>query len=279
MKKNDLRRRSIEKCLEEKGVLRIRELAEMFDVSEMTIRRDVSEMEKLGKARNLNGIVFSPAEDAPHSFSKQYDVLKEEKNQPEAKSALGEYAASLVERGDSIFMDVGSTVNQIAKCIPRDLKCNVLCTTLNSFLPLADNHYGELSLLGGLYDSGTQMFLSEENLSFIRRIRASKLFLSAAGIHQNLGLSCANSYEVPVKRALIQSAERVILVADSGKFGLVRSAYFCDLADVHEVITDDGLSEQWIDYLTHRGIKVHIVPLNSSRVTAVIQPYLSPEIN
>ena len=129
MKKNDLRRRSIEKCLEEKGVLRIRELAEMFDVSEMTIRRDVSEMEKLGKARNLNGIVFSPAEDAPHSFSKQYDVLKEEKNQPEAKSALGEYAASLVERGDSIFMDVGSTVNQIAKCIPRDLKCNVLCTT------------------------------------------------------------------------------------------------------------------------------------------------------
>ena len=75
----------------------------------------------------------------------------------------------------------------------------------------------------------TQLFAGEDGVDFIRSIRANKLFISAAGIHEDLGISCANSYEVPIKRAILQSAKQHILVADSSKFGVVRSAYFCDL--------------------------------------------------
>ena len=105
----------------------------------------------------------------------------------------------------------------------------------------------------------TQLFAGEDGVNFIRSIRANKLFISAAGIHEDLGISCANSYEVPIKRAILQSAKQHILVADSSKFGVVRSAYFCDLEDIDIVITDTGLSPEWRNILQERGVTLYQV--------------------
>lgn len=78
-------------------------------------------------------------------------------------------------------------------------------------------------------------------------------------MHEELGISCANSYEVATKRAILKSARQHILVADSSKFGVVRSAYFCDLADIDTVVTDNGLAPEWVSLLKQLGVTLYLV--------------------
>ena len=106
VKKNELRMQTLEKLIHEKGFMRICELAEMFDVSEMTIRRDIYTLEKQGIAKNLKGIVFASENTSLQLFTKQYDIREESNMQPEEKSALGAFAASQICEGDSILFDV-----------------------------------------------------------------------------------------------------------------------------------------------------------------------------
>lgn len=114
-------------------------------------------------------------------------------------------------------------------------------------------------MAGGYYYPTTQMFHCPESLRFIRSIRINKFFLSAAGVHETLGISCANSHEVATKQALMDSTQEHILVADSSKFGMVRSSYVCDLSEIHTIITDDQLSQPWIDRILAENITLHLV--------------------
>ena len=86
-----------------------------------------------------------------------------------------------------------------------------------------------------------------------------KVFVCAAGIHENLGISCANNYEVATKKAILQSAKQHILVADSSKFGVVRSSYFCNLEDIDTIITDNSLSEEWCSTVSEKKIYLKLV--------------------
>ena len=265
VKKNELRMQTLEKLIHEKGFMRICELAEMFDVSEMTIRRDIYTLEKQGIAKNLKGIVFASENTSLQLFTKQYDIREESNMQPEEKSALGAFAASQICEGDSILFDVGSTVGQIARFAPRDRNFNAFCVSLNSFLNLLDHPNAEIALAGGYFHPGTQMLLSEESLNFIYHIRATKLFLSAAGIHETMGISCANRFEVPVKNAMLKSSDKCILVADSSKFGVVRASHVCDLEQVDAIITDDELPDHWARFIEDRGITLHRVHLERGK--------------
>ena len=94
-------------------------------------------------------------------------------------------------------------------------------------------------------------------VAFIHNIRANKVFISAAGVHEELGISCANSYEVATKRAILKSA-RHILVADSSKFGVVRSAYFCNLTDIDTSDRHRPFVE-WANLLRQLGIVLYQV--------------------
>lgn len=145
----------------------------------------------------------------------------------------------MINAGDCIIFDTGTTTEQIAMHISSDTAFEALCFNRN--IQLYSRPHINIALAGGYYHPRTQLFTSEDGVNFIHGFRANKLFLSAAGIHENLGLSCADSYEAPIKRAILQSSKQHILVADSSKFGMVRSTYFCDLPDIDTVITDNGL--------------------------------------
>jgi DeoR/GlpR family transcriptional regulator of sugar metabolism len=91
------------------------------------------------------------------------------------------------------------------------------------------------------------------------RIRATKLFLSAAGVSRELGLTCANQYEVDVKQACIESSLQKILPADSKKFDQIRPAWFAPLDRMDMVITDSGISGEWVQVMEQTGISVQTV--------------------
>lgn len=105
------------------------------------------------------------------------------------------------------------------------------------------------------------MFESPEGISLIKKTRATKVFVSAAGVHENLGVTCSNNYEVLTKQAIINSSLEKILLVDSSKFGVVKSAYFADLDDFDTIITDDGISNEWKEIIHTKGIKLIIAML------------------
>jgi DeoR family deoxyribose operon repressor len=110
---------------------------------------------------------------------------------------------------------------------------------------------------GGVLHANTLMFESPEGLELITRHRATKAFISAAGVNVEFGVTCSNAYEREPKRVAIESAVEKILVADSSKFGMIRSDYFADLSDFDTVVTDSRLDPTHRDELERLGIRVY----------------------
>lgn len=239
--------------------LPLKEAAKQLDVSEMTVRRDVEIIEKSGLIRNIKGMLVPGSGAAKEQLVRKYDLLNAAQVQNEVKTRLGRFAADMIEEGECVIFDIGTTVEQIAAHLPADLEFEALCLTRNTLEHLCARPKVRVSLAGGVYRPDTELFISENGVDFVRSIRANKLFLSAAGIHETLGISCANRYELVYKRAILQSARQCILVADSSKFNVVRSAYFCDLSAIHAVLTDKNLSSEWVRILQERHIILYQV--------------------
>lgn len=256
MGKRELRMNRLVDIIHSCGYMPIRDIAQMLKVSEMTVRRDLAAVEKSGLLKNVNGVVVCGA---GQQVNREYVFESETKVQNEAKALIGHFAAGLISPGDCVIFDTGTTTEQIARCISPSLEFEALCFTRNILQHLCGLPHATLAMAGGFYHPGTQMFTSDEGVAFIHNIRANKVFISAAGVHEGLGISCANSYEVATKRAILKSARQHILVADSSKFGVVRSAYFCDLADIDAVVTDNGLAPEWVSLLGQLGVTLYLV--------------------
>ena len=239
------RQQDLINIIETQGMLPVRSIAAMLNVSEMTVRRD------LEKLRNDGG--------AAGEQSGQYNLLEAIEHSNHQKEEIGKYAASLIEPNDVIIIDTGSTTARILPYLPENMNLTILSYNANVLIELRHKPGIQLLFCGGNYHLNTEMFESEEGIAFIRRIRANKAFLSAAGIHRELGITCANTYEVATKQAAISSSSQKILVSDSSKFGRLRSAYFCDLDEIDTIITDHSLQKYWRDELRQRNIEIHEV--------------------
>ena len=239
------RQQDLINIIETQGMLPVRSIAAMLNVSEMTVRRD------LEKLRNDGG--------AAGEQSGQYNLLEAIEHSNHQKEEIGKYAASLIEPNDVIIIDTGSTTARILPYLPENMNLTILSYNANVLIELRHKPGIQLLFCGGNYHLNKEMFESEEGIAFIRRIRANKAFLSAAGIHRELGITCANTYEVATKQAAISSSSQKILVSDSSKFGRLRSAYFCDLDEIDTIITDHSLQKYWRDELRQRNIELHEV--------------------
>lgn len=259
MGKKDDRIKRLVDILHVRSYVSIKELSQLLDVSEMTVRRDIKILEANEITENVAGMtVYNPAHLGIRDHQ-SYNLVAEEKKQNTQKDAIGRYAASMVEAGDIVVIDTGTTTVRIVPHLPGNLGLTVLCYNINVLMELRRKPGVKMIFSGGYYQDNTQMFTCEEGVQFIQGVRAQKVFLSAAGVHQRLGITCANNYEVPTKKAILKSSLRKILVADSSKFGAVRSSYFCNLDEIDDIVTDSSLTEDWRGILAEMGIKLHIV--------------------
>ena len=239
--------------------LSVKEMAQILSVSEMTVRRDSKILEENHLVSNMNGVLVYNPGNTIFSQKKDYELDQESRVQNEAKTAIGRFAASLIEPDDFIILDTGTTTQQIIPYIRPEIKISMLCYNINILMQVYQRPNIKIDFAGGHYHPNAQMFESNEGIHFIQQIRANKAFISAAGVHKKLGITCVNSYEVPTKRAIIQSSVRHILVADSSKFGEVFSSYFCNLTDMDTIVTDTGLTSDWVSQIEKCGIQLYCV--------------------
>lgn len=257
MKKTD-RLKAIMETLRINNVSNVDELSRQLNVSHMTVRRDLVALEQEQEVRVLYGSVMLHPRRTEEAKQAPYSLIAAGAEFPEEKRRIGQLAASLIEPEDSLIIDAGSTTEYLAKYLPEDINYTVLSYALNIVAESARRRNCRTVFSGGLYHENTMMFESPEGLETIRSFRATKAFLSAAGLDADFGLTCMNAYERETKKLAIRSAQKVILLIDSSKFGVVRSDYFAPLSEFDEVITDQGIPDQYVTYIEDLGITVRI---------------------
>ncbi|MDD7434149.1 MAG: DeoR/GlpR family DNA-binding transcription regulator [Peptoniphilaceae bacterium] len=228
------------------------ELATRFQVSTMTIRRDLKYLESNGMLSSFPNIPrLSPG-------IGQYVFMEQAAHARDSKQRIANYARSLIEPNDIIIFDTGTTVHLLGMQLPNDISFTAICYNENLLPYLTDRENIQLILIGGYYHRGSRSFESIENVKFLRNLRATKIFVSTAGAEHS-GLTCFSQYEVIMKSTAIQCSLRKILLTDSTKFGLTKPAYFSSLEDMDEIVTDQDLSSEWREYLEGKNLKLTIV--------------------
>jgi DeoR family transcriptional regulator, deoxyribose operon repressor len=236
----------------------IRELSRRLDVSEMTIRRDLEVLSNDRKVRLVHAGAI-PAEGLSEEGLFLRAPALEDSPSAEERMRIGRKAASLVEPGDIVIIDSGSTTEWLARAIPADLPVTILCFALNILVAAGQGASRTVVFAGGSLHHDTLVFESPEGVSLVRRYRANKAFLSAGGVDAGLGLTCANPAEAELKKAAVASSQTRILLTDSRKFGTVKPAWFADLKDLDAIITDQGVSLEYVEILRELGIALHVV--------------------
>jgi DeoR family deoxyribose operon repressor len=248
--------RNIGNLLNEKMELSVKEIAEILQVSDMTVRRDLDALEAQGLIRRTHGgaVLLDPN----ISVMDPYILGEQTTKNAREKNLIGIRAASLVQPHETIFLDSGSTTPFIAKHLDSELPITVLCYTITNALEFYPRKNANLILLGGFFHRDSNIFHSDENLALVSKTRADKAFISTGGFDPELGLTTYFYYEADIKREMIRSARQIVLVTDSTKFGKISVTHFAGLDEVDTIITDNGISKECRTALVDRGIELII---------------------
>lgn len=244
------RQEKIRFLLQRHGYLTVADLAQRFNVSEMTIRRDLKELAAMGMVQREHGKAVYPQNPQPRNgifISRLGEAHKE-------KLAIGRAAADLVQEGESIILDSGTTTLAVA------LSINQKCIVVTNSLPVADvlgvRQDINTVLTGGEVQRTTYSLMGPLTRESISGFNADKLFLAATGVSVDKGLSTMSMMESEVKQAMINAAKEVILVAHSAKLDKTFYHTFVKWDKVDIFITDSEADPILLKRIDDQGVKV-----------------------
>ncbi len=250
----------LQRAIEARGVVRLHEAATLLAVSEMTVRRDLAACD--GRFTYLGGYIVggrtAARRQADGTWS--YVFAHEAETNAQGKRDACMRAAQLIVPGDTIFIDCGTTMPELAAHLPAEGTLTVVCYALNIAEIVCKRANLAVMLLGGLYQASSESFYSSpEALEMLGRIGITKAFFSAGGFHVGRGVTCSHFHEVPIKQKAINVSMKRYVVLDSSKFGVVRPAFFAPVDAFDAVVTDGRLTVTDRTMLAEAGISV-LVP-------------------
>ena len=231
--------------LQQNGSISVTQLSELFKVSEVTIRKDLSYLEQQKKLYRTHGsaILISPY------ISDRHVNEKEKKNVAE-KRAIGAAAAALVSQDDSIIIASGTTMAFLAREIKPVGRLTVITAAVPVTQILSQHADVDVIQLGGITRSSSVSVVGPFAEAMLRNFNCSKLFVGVDGIDTEFGLTTTN---------VLDAAQKVVVLADSSKFGRRGFSKICDLEAVDRIITDSGVQPLYLERLRERGIEVTVV--------------------
>jgi len=232
------RHQAIAELVASRGRVAVTELASHFDVTTETVRRDLSQLEKLRLLRRVHGgAVSTRSVTMLEAQLPDRDQANAEEKERIARAAI----ALLPEGGGTLLVDAGSTTARLAAHLPTGDQWTVITHAVPIAAMLAPLPHVELHLLPGRVRTATQAAVGHGTVEAIGQLRADLAFLGTNGISVRHGLSTPDPEEAATKRALVAGAERVVVLADSTKVGQERTVRFADLDDVDVLVTDDAI--------------------------------------
>jgi DeoR family transcriptional regulator of aga operon len=232
------RRRALLLRVREAGYVDAAALARDFEVDGSTIRRDLAQLTRAGLIRRTHGGVL-PAEPGT-VIDTPYEVREHEN--PEAKQAIARAAANLVQDGQTVILDNGSTTYQIAVELKRRRNLTIVTNDLRIGMCIAAQPANRLHMTGGVLLDTVYTLVGPAAVAAFDGLHADWAFLGAEGIDAEAGVTNINVVEIPTKHAMIAAATTVVFAADSTKFGRRAFATVCHLSEADILLTDGGLA-------------------------------------
>ena len=247
------RRQKILELLQEEGAARVKGLSEVFGVSEPTIRQDLERLEAEGLvAREHGGAFLKSVPDQVRTMSLQHTENMAK------KTIIGRKAAEYICDGDSVILDSGTTTTEVARSLEQKSNLRIITDSLNIALLLGGRSDFVLMVTGGEFKAPTLSVTGDKAARFFDQIHVDKLFLAVGGISLEAGLTYPGFNDIPVKTAMMASAAKVFVVADSTKLGKTSFAALGGLDKVDYIITDSEVEPDFQQKLEDLGIKVVI---------------------
>ena len=245
--------------LRENGSCRVQELKQIFKISEPTIRQDLEILERLTLiVRQHGGAYLSDYS----TFASDIQLARH--TNMEKKALISAKAAEFIISGDSIILDSGTTVAEMVKYLTNRKNLKIVTPAINITLALGKEPTNTILMPGGEFKAPT-LSLTGENASFMfKDLFVEKLFLAAGGFSLEAGLTYPGFTDLPLKQAMIDSAKTVYLLVDSSKLEKVLFASLGCQDKIDYLITDDGITQEYINQLASINIKTIIA---ISRVT------------
>ncbi|MBI9062736.1 MAG: DeoR/GlpR transcriptional regulator [Marinilabiliaceae bacterium] len=245
------RRGLILKLLDDKGQVNVHELSHQFNVSEVTIRNDLTQLEHKNLLIRARGGAIKT--DKVTLDMKLSD--KKVKNAKE-KEAIGKRASKLIEEGDTIVLDSGTTTKEVSNHLAKFKSLTVITNALNIAGSLAELEQINIIMPGGVMRKKSLSLVGSIAQDSFKNFFCDKLFIGADGIDVNLGFSTPHLEEAALNRTMLKMAKKVVLVVDSSKFKKRSLAVIGQINDIDIVVTDKGITEDDREKLLNAGVEV-----------------------
>jgi DeoR/GlpR family transcriptional regulator of sugar metabolism len=242
----------IMELLARKGYQSVNELAAELKVSDMTVRRYLDRLEERELIKRTHGGAFAGQDMIEVDYRIRETVHREE------KEAIGMRAFSMIQPGESVFIDAGTTSSFLAYAINDTKRITVVTNSLVVARALENKANVQCFLLGGTVHGATHSLVGQLAESALGQFRFNRAFLGTSAIDLAAGLSQSTFEEIPVKRKAAQQATQVVVLADSSKFNRQVTFLFMALSEVNVIITDPSLPADTARAVQDLGVEVLI---------------------
>jgi DeoR family transcriptional regulator of aga operon len=251
---NEERRRAILEILNRDGRVLVLDLARRFETSQVTIRKDLEELHAHGLIHRTHGGALPAREGALEDPT----LREKEKLHRKEKLRIAQTAAGMVQEGQVVILDSGTTTTAIAHSLRHFHNLTVVTNAVNIAAELSGTAV-EVILTGGTLRKNSFSLVGPIAEETLRRLNADILFLGVDGFDVQYGLSTPNLLEAKVNRVMVEVAKRTVAVCDSSKFGRRSLSLIVPPSALHQVVTDRGVLKSDVRLLKKAGIEVTLV--------------------
>ncbi|RDI50495.1 DeoR/GlpR family DNA-binding transcription regulator [Microvirga subterranea] len=254
------RNQQLRRLLFEQGSLRVSEQARRFGVSEETIRRDIKRLSAEGLVDPVFGGAVLKASPSLHHL-KIPPVSERHLVEEQAKDAIGAAAAHLVQPGQAVIIDAGTTTLSLARHLCEHPNLTIVTNSIPVAQRCADLSSATTYVVGGRLVPGSLSTIGPDAEHELAQISADWAFIGAAAVDIDSGFTSADPYEAQVKRAMIKAARKTVILVDHSKFGSRRFASFARAEDIDYLVSTEQCPKDAQAWLQAAGVTLTLCPV------------------
>jgi DeoR/GlpR family transcriptional regulator of sugar metabolism len=235
--------------LSEDQKVTLKTLARLLGVSEYTVRRDLKELTDQGLLKAVRGGAV-PHSPTPHHFADRLHYKMDE------KKVIAEKAVGLIQNGQVVVFDGGTTALAIASILPQDLQITVVTNSFPVVNVLEGHANIEVLFAGGRLYKEAFTSIGHDAIRFFKNIRADIYFMGICSIHPTIGVTTINYEESEVKKAIVEVSKRVVAITPHERINTAEAFFICPLESVDTIVTDEAGKDLTEQYFKDAGITV-----------------------
>ncbi len=245
----DARKQQILDLIRQNGSVRVSELSQLFDVSEVTVRNYLTDMESKGLlSRTHGGAISSYKPYCSMNFNQRLQTNYQEKD------LIAKKTAQMIEPNDTIMLNAGTTTLLVLRHIPTDYHLNIITNSISIALEASANPNFNIVLIGGSVNQKYQFTFGADAVNILKNYYADKLILSVDGIDFNCGFSTYYNEEVEIDKLMLERSSVSILAADCSKFNRNAFVKISDLSTADFIVTNYEPNENEKNMFFDKGI-------------------------